>query len=636
MFNQDSLQQLKQLKKEIHDSIERVEGVVRGSQGRFGFVRLEDKRDIFLPPPEMLKVFPGDRVRIAIHPQTDGKLSAEIENLVESPLDTFIGRYVVRGKGHFVEPEIRFFNRLLFIPPSERKKAQPGDYIQCRVKRHPIRDGKSLVDIRERIGAADEPGIEAALAMCKFGLASEWHEQDLEGMVEDPYRDQRRNLTSIPFVTIDSPESRDLDDALFAECTNNGWRLLVAIADPCAVIAPGSPLEQAALARNSSVYLPGRMLPMLPESLTQERCSLLPEQERPAIVCDIEMDSQGEIRQFNFYQAQVRSNAKLSYAEVAAHLRGDHALSHPALDPFKQVLDTLLSRRRDKHLVMEERPDYRLVLNEAGKIETVRKVERNDAHRLVEECMLVTNRCAAEFLRDDQALFMAHRGVREDRVETVKALLAEHAPDLQALPFTELKAYIELQHRLAERRCERPLRSIISRMLERGEWRIDARPHHGLGFSCYTNCTSPLRKSMDFTVQRCLHAKLSGQSLPALSQDWAEQQQALSQRNRQAAYETEQMLKCQYLQPRQSEHFGARIVQIAGGGFTVRLDETGIEGFVDVRGIEGKLSFDPVNLRLYNDSTNFQLDQDLTVTVDKIDFDRHRIYFKLAPAEAGN
>ncbi len=630
MLNQDSLQQLKQLKKEIHDSVERVEGLVRGSQGRFGFVRLEDKRDIFLPPPEMQKVFPGDRVRIAIQTQKDGKLAGEIEKLLESPLQTFVGRYVTRGKAHFVEPDILFFNRLLFISPSERKKARPGDIIECRVKRHPIRDGKSLVEIIDNIGAADQPGIEAALAIKKFDLASEWSPADMDGLVEDQYSSQRQDLTHVPFVTIDSPESRDLDDALFAECTNSGWRLMVAIADPCALIAPGSALENAAMARNSSVYMPGRVLPMLPEVITQERCSLLPDAVRPAIVCDIETDSQGEISRFEFLQATVKSTAKLNYAEVAAHLRGDQQLDHPALNPLKQVLDTLLSRRREKHLVMDDRPDFRLILNEQGKIDHIRKIERNDAHRLVEECMLITNRCAAEYLRDDKALFMAHRGVREDRVENVQKLLSEYASELSELPFTELKAYIELQHKLAAKTCERPLRSIVSRMLERAEWSLEARPHHGLGFSCYTNCTSPLRKSMDFMVQRCLHAKLSEQSAPALDQSWVEEQQALLQRNRQASYQTEQMLKCQYMEGHKDEKFAAHIVQVAGGGFTVRLDDIGIEGFVDVRGIEGKLSFDPVTLRLYNDDKNFQLDQELTVTLDTIDSGRHRLFFKLA------
>lgn len=629
MLNLDSLQQLKQLKKEIHDSVERVEGVVRGSQGRFGFVRLEDKRDIFLPPPEMQKVFPGDRVRIAIVEQKDGKQAGEIEKLLESPLDTFIGRYVVRGKAHFVEPDILYFNRLLFIPPSERNKAQPGDYIQCRVKRHPIRDGKSLVDIIDTIGSADSPGIEAALTLRKFGLPSEWQESDLEGLVEDQYAAERKDLTHIPFVTIDSPESRDLDDALYAECTNSGWRLMVAIADPSALIAPDSPLERAALARNSSVYMPGKVIPMLPEAISQEHCSLLAGETRPAMVCDIETDSQGEISRFEFLTATVRSAAKLNYAEVAAHLRGDQQLEHVALNPLKQVLDTLLSRRREKHLVMDDRPDYRLILNDSGKIELIRKVERNDAHRLVEECMLVTNRCAAEFLREQPALFMTHRGVREDRVENIKTLLAEFAPALKDLPFTELKAFIELQQQLAQTQSDRPLRSIISRMLERGEWSVEAKPHHGLGFSCYTNCTSPLRKSMDFMVQRCLHAKLSGQPLPAIDSSWTEQQQEVLQRNRQAVHQVEQMLKCQYLSARSGENFAARIVQVAGGGFTVRLDETGIEGFVDVRSIEGKLSFDPVSLRLSNDKQLFQLDQDVQVTVDKIDDGRHRIFFKL-------
>lgn len=630
MLDKDALSQLRQLKKEIHHSKERVEGVVRGSQKRFGFVRLDDGRDIFLPPDEMQKVLPGDRVRVSVVSAGDGKTSGEIEKLVDSPLTTFTGQYTTRGQGHFVDPDLPRFGKLLFLPPGERGKAKPGDLLLCRLTRHPIRDGRAQAQILKNLGAPEQPGIEAEYTVAKLGLPTGWTAEELASPTEDSAAAQREDLRNIPFVTIDSAETRDLDDALYAEVTPEGWRVMVAVADPTAFIPEGSPLDRTAMARGSTVYMPGRIIPMLPEELSNDRCSLVAAADRTALVCDMQINADGSLGSYRFRQAVIHSQAKLSYGEVAAHLTGNSALPYASLELLYQACRAMLDHRRRHHLVLGDQVDYRLILNERGKVENIVRIERNEAHKLVEECMIAANRCAADWLGDIPALFMTHSGIREDRIDNVRALLGVELPDAAEADFTTLPGYIDLIRALETSDSEAPLQSIVSRMLERGLLSAEVLPHHGLGFERYTTCTSPLRKYSDFLVHRYLRARLEGRSLaPPSPETLAALQQSLA-RARQAGNEVEQWLKCQYLQDKKDRVFDAHIVHVNGGGFTVRLDDTGIQGFVDVRSIPGKLSFDPNFLRLSNDSVCYQLDTAVHVKVDAIDEQRRSINFVLA------
>ena len=638
MLDKNALTQLKQLKKDIHDSTERVDGTVRGTRGRFGFVKGDDQQDVFLPPEQMQKVLPGDRIRVVVNTDKDGKRSGEVEKLLDSPTKHFTGRYVVRGQGHFVEPDLPQFTRLLFIPPKERKKAQPGDLLRCAISRHPIRDGRAQARIEQNLGPETQQGIEADYIIAKYQLAVDWPDNIADHIVADRFSEHRRDMREVPFVTIDAAETRDVDDALYIEENDAGWRLFVAIADPDTHIEPDSELDSAALKRATTTYLPGKVSPMLPEALSNERCSLLAEADRPALVCEIQVDKSGLITEYRFELGLVRSHAKLRYRDVLAHLEGRTHLPHPELKPLGDCAEALLKRRREHHVVMQDQPDFKYILDDQGKIENIFKIERNRAHQLVEECMIAANRCAADWLRGDKALFVAHQGLRQDRHDNVQALLKHCLPDWQAPDFATLEGYIALMQQAKSFEGDTPLSSILSRMHQRGELSTEASPHHGMGFSVYTTFTSPLRKYTDLLVHRSLRAKLLGQALPEWPQSLLEQLQEQNLVSRQASREMERWLQCQYLekqlQGNSDTSFKGHILHVNGGGFTVRLEDTGIEGFVDVRSLKGKHRFDANLLSLSNDQHCYCLDQAVEVKVESIDAWNRDIRFQLVDSKA--
>ncbi|GAA4091235.1 VacB/RNase II family 3'-5' exoribonuclease [Zhongshania borealis] len=629
MLDKNALQQLRQLKTHIIDTKDQGEGEVRGSQRRFGFVRLDDKRDVFLAPDDMQRVFPGDRVKITVHTDDKGKFKAELEKLIDSPLDCFTGRYVVRGQGHFVEPDLPRFNKLLFIPPSQRKKCAEGDLLYCQVAQHPFKDGKSQVKVLENIGSPDQPGIEGKYTQRKFKLPRDWPAS--AGITEDVYLNDREDLRELPFVTIDAAETRDLDDALWAQSNDKGWLLKVAVADPGAVIAPGSPIDLAAKLRASSVYLPGFNQPMMPNSVSQGACSLLANEDRPAIVCTMQISTDGAISDVQFSEALIHSQGKLSYNDVHADIHGEMDLALPSLKDLYTASQALNKYRREHHIVMPEQADFHFQLNEQRKIEAIVKVERNDAHRLVEECMLAANRSAAEWLGDDPALFVSHAGLREDRLDNVRKVMAKELPELGDCDISTLAGYKALIKACDTSSSSLPLRSTFARMLQPGTISAEAAPHFGLGLERYTTFTSPLRKYSDLIVQRCIRAKLRGETIQRPDEDTATALQDAIRNGRQASNQMEQWLQYQYLATNTSDTvYPARIAHVNGGGFTVELEDLGINGFVEARTIPEKLSFDADTLRLYNDHNSYQLEQKVNVKVSELDDFQRKLMFILA------
>ena len=644
MLNNDALSQLKQLKQQIEDNKEYAEGTVKGTQRKFGFLVTDDKREIYLPPEEMQKVFPGDRIKIQVFtdPPKKGdkgkqaaKVRGEILKLLDSPVGDFAGRYVVRGKGHFVETDLPNISRWLFVPPNARNNAKDGDYVYCRMTRHPFRDGKPQAQVLALIGPQKQAGIEADYILAKFQLAPAWPEQWREQLASPEAR-ERSDLTAIPFVTIDAASTQDMDDALFAEQSEQGWRLQIAIADPESVIAPGSELDRLARQRATSVYLPGRAVAMLPEGLANELCSLLPEQERPALVCSLDINPQGEITGSRFEEATIRSRAKLSYQQVAAFIdNGSDEACQPyaeALTTLQQVANALLENRRRENLVIPNRQDFRLVLNENRKLERIEPLSKTSAHQLVEECMIAANRSAAEFM-GDRGLFVEHPGFRAERLPDVKKL-AEEQLALTGIDFNTPQGYLQLMKAIDDEALEFPLRAVLSRLLERSRFTTEAKPHQGMGMARYTTITSPIRKYSDLIGHRIIKAKLRGQPQPDCTEQQLAELQAQLDRARQAGYQMEQWLKCQYMEPLVGQRFSGEITQINSNGFTVRLNEHLIEGFVETRLLKEKYSFDPMRLRLKSKEQSFELGQSVEVTVTEVDVKQRRIRYGLDEAAA--
>ncbi|MFE8070255.1 VacB/RNase II family 3'-5' exoribonuclease [Marinobacteraceae bacterium S3BR75-40.1] len=644
MLNSDALSQLKQLKKDIKSHKDLHKGTVKLVSNRFGFVTLDDGRDIYLPQEQAERVFPGDRIEINLVKGADGKSFAEVERLLDSALKTFVGRYQVRGKGHFAVPDLPTMGRWLFLPPKQRGEAKTGDLIRCRVTRHPFKSGNAQAEVVSVIGSPEEPGIERTYTLAKHELADEWpqavldevgacSESDIEKLGEG-----RRDLRERPLVTIDAPSTQDMDDAVYAEPADNGWRVTVAIADPTALLPVDGPTEQSARERVSAGYFPGQSRPMLPEALSQQLASLQPQKPRLALVCEFDVHKDGSLGNYELYEALIESRAKLSYEAVAPFLEGQVDAEMKAQP--EAVLNSLhhlgeasrhLRQWRQEHaLVNADRPDYRLRLDENLKVRAIDKVWPTPAHKLIEECMVAANRCAADFLiqRNEPALFIVHRGIRAEKHDNIRTLLDDHGAELNEHDPTTPAGFARIVR--SEASPEVPVRSIIMRQLERAELAPTAAPHHGMGLEAYTTFTSPLRKYTDFYVHRLIKHALEDKPYPKLDEQQLVQLQQGQVQLRMAVNEVEQWLKRQFAPQLADQDLEAQIVHILPAGFQVRLAETGIEGFVSTKDMPEKYSFDPVTLRLSSKSQTFQLDQEVTVRFDTVDQERQQIRFVLA------
>jgi len=655
MLNADALSQLRQLKSDIEEHKVVYPGTVKATNGRFGFVALDDGRDVFLPPEEMQKVLPGDRVNITEQDGDKGKTQGVVDELLQSRLDTFVGRYIIRGKGHFVAPETPGINRWIFIPPKERQNAEPDDYIYCQIHRHPIKDGKGQARILKVIGKAGDAGIERALTLATFDLPDTWPEavlaqtEALDESVIENHRSEREDRTDQPYVTIDSPGTQDMDDALFAEPNPTGWTLSIAIADPTALIDPGSPAEEEAFRRATAIYFPGEPLPMLPDSLSTRLCSLMSQVDRLALVCDLQVNNDGSLGDYSFHRAVIRSQGKLSYELVSNLIEGrvdDDIKALPddvtnSLDQLHQAATALRKWRAEHALLSGDRPEFRLRLDENRRVRQIEPTVQNEAHRLVEECMVAANRCAADFLgKQSRGLFIQHPGLRSDRIENIKALLEGFAPQCSSLDIDQAEGFRELMKKTEGLDAEVPVKTIISRQLARAELSLKPGAHQGMGLSAYTTFTSPLRKYTDFHVHRLIKSALWDTPMKDLDDSRLEILQRAQLQARQAANSLESWLRSDFARTLGEGHLTGTISRTTPAGFFVRLDCNGLEGFVSCKTLDGKFSFDPVTLRLVHNKNGriFQLEQPVTVSFAGVDDERKQILFNLvdAPEEADN
>jgi ribonuclease R len=633
MLDRSTLNQLRGLKDQLEAEKERAEGVLRGTDSRYGFLRTDDGREIFVPPDEMLKGLPGDRVTVVVRPGKDKRPVAEIEALVESPLQEFMGRCRVKGGAVFVEPDLPDIKRWLFLPPQQRAGATEGDYLRCALHKHPIRDGKPQARVLERIGSADDPGIENRYTMAKYGLTPDWPDEAsraVDAVLEsrDPLADtNREDFSDLAFVSIDAARTQDIDDALYAEVTSDGWLLYVAIADPTAYIDATSPLRESVAERASSVYFHGAIVPMLPEAMAQQRCALAENELRAALVCRIAVSEDGEVGDFRFYEAKIRSRAKLSYYGVDRYVSGqdESLICHSTpLEALYQVSRALRARREARELVMEERQEYRWILDSRGHIETIEPCEKLQSQRLVEECMVAANRCAAAFLAEARASgpFVVHDGFRRDRKADREKFLQHYVDNHEQIDPDTLAGYRELVLRLVGSEHELPLRSMLNRLLTRA--RLSKKPglHMGMALPLYTNCTSPLRRYLDFLVHLQIKAVLHGETPQICQQPELDVLSQRLQKLRGVSQEAERWLGLEYLQRLAKASPGpwpGRVSHINNNGCAVRLDANGLEGFVNLRtpahNPRERFSFDKLTASMNSKERRLRVDTPVLVTL---------------------
>ena len=633
MLNQDSLAQLKGLKTQMEAEKEYADALVKGTQARYGFAVLDDGREIFIPPDEMLKAFPDDRVRICIRPTKDNKTIADIEKLLDSPLGDFTGRCVRKGRAMFVEPDLAQLRRWLFIPPHARNGVKEGDYVRCAILRHPIRDGKPQAKILTVIGDENTPGIENLYSMAKHHLSADWSstcKKELEQKLAEckPLEtERRRDLTDLEFVSIDAAKTQDIDDALYAEISDDCRNLFVAIADPTAYIGTECTLHQDVAARGTSVYFHGDVLPMLPEELSQDTCALSEGLDRPALVCKIAINDSGEVGDFEFIESTIRSRAKLSYYAVDRYLNGqyDELMSHSTpLEALYQVYRALRSNRENHELVMDQRREFRWILNDDKQIEAIEPFEKMLSQKLVEECMIAANRCGARFLAQHKASgpFVVHPGFRANRLEEIRKFLDMHTPELADADPADLAGYRKIMRCISDPEQALPLRPMVNRLLTRATLDTRPGPHMGLNLEYYTNCTSPLRKYVDFLVHLQIKSILHGNEANLVSDDTLQRLSARIATARSATQEAERWLAGNYLSRLATDEelrLKAHIAHVSSSGFNVRLEDNGLEGFVDLRQDPEKFSYDKWTASLTSTTRRFQVEQLVELTFKGID-----------------
>ena len=646
MLNHDSLAQLKGLKTQMEAEKEWAEAVVKGTQARDGFAVLDDGREIFIPPDEMLKAFPNDRVRICIRPAPDNKTIADIERLIDSPLGDFTGRCVRKGKAIFVQPDLPQLRRWLFIPPHARNGVKEGDLIRCAVLRHPIKDGKPQAKVLEIIGDESTPGLENLYSIARHRLATDWNsdsQKQLQQRLADfkPLEtDRRRDLTDLEFVTIDAAKTQDIDDALYADISSDGWTLYVAIADPTAYIPADSPLIDEVARRGTSVYFHGDVLPMLPEVLSQDTCALSEGVDRPALVCKIAVSDSGEVGDFEFIEATVRSRAKLSYYAVDRYLTGqaDDLMSHATpLEALYQVYRALRAHRETNELVMEDRREYRWILSEQKTIEAIEPYEKLLSQKLVEECMVATNRCAARLLAEHDASgpFVSHPGFRQDRLDEARKFLGMHAPELADVDLGSREGYRDVIKGLSSSQGTLPLRAMVNRLLTRATLTTKSAAHMGMSLPAYTNCTSPLRRYLDFLVHLQIKSILHKQPAKLVTPETLDALAAKIATARAATDQAERWLAGRFLAEQAGEAgktFKGYVAHINSSGFNVKLADSGLGGFIDLRKDPEKFSYDKWTASLTSTSRRFQLEQLVELTFTGLDEDNnYQAEFQLVP-----
>ncbi len=640
MFDKNTLAQLTELKTAIVASKEYGQGTVVGSNGRFGFVKLSDGRDAFLNPEKMQSVLPGDSVKVLITENDKGKLEATVETLLEPAFKRFIGEYKIKGNNHFVLPDAKNFSRWLFVPPQFRNKSKEGDTVLCELMRHPFHEeGKAAAKVVANIGKGSEPYFEHKFIIAKYGLYRYWPKEATEQANECRQRvnnlDGREDFTHIPFITIDSASTRDMDDAVYAEATEQGWKLSVAIADPSSFISPSSPIARGARDYGQTVYMPGEVLPMLPEHLATDAFSLLENEVKPALICQASILKSGEIADFTFTKGNIKSRAKCNYPAVAAFLQDgtpftDDDAINKTVTTLGEFAKTRLGYRQEHNLVHEDQPDFDLQLNNKGKISHIIRRERSVSHKLIEEAMLVINLCAGEFLANAKAgIHTRHDGLRQDRLGEIKSLLKEEltAPD-DAIPDNlETAEGYKTLIKLLRSHPKSHLISPLKRMSATSHLSVEAKPHSNQGYAHYATVSSPLRRYADLSNHWSIAQLLDGKTAQSASDRAVERLNETLDNGRKAVREIEQWLKSQYINELKGQTEQGHIRVITQQGFGVKLDDTGLEGFVQIpKGISK--TFDAKRLTLKVGETTYQLDTPIEITIIEGQPDKRRVRFE--------
>lgn len=638
----------------VTEKLELIKGVVQGHSDGFGFLVPDDESgDLFLSPKEMHKVLHGDRVIVRVSGiDRRGRRECKIVEVLERANTSLVGRVYTEHGICFVIPEDKRINQEILIPKEGAMQARSGQIVVVNIIQQPNSRAQPIGHIVEILGDYAAPGMEIEIALRKFDLPHQFPPEIEKASAKFPKRVLKKELViredirHLPLVTIDSETARDFDDAVYCQQEGKDFRLFVAIADVSHYVSEQDALDKEAFNRGNSVYFPRRVIPMLPEVLSNGLCSLNPQVDRLCVVCEMHWTAKGELVEYRFYPAVMHSHARLTYnlvATILAQPRGSVAKKHAQLLPHLRLLNKLfkvLQRSRKKRGAIDfETIETEMVFNDQGKIEQIRPVQRNDAHRLIEECMLAANVCASDFLQRHQqpALYRIHEGPTEEKLLALRDFLKEFGLQLRGGSEPHAKDYARTLTRIKDRSDAQLLQTVMLRSLSQAMYSPDNIGHFGLAYETYTHFTSPIRRYPDLLVHRAIKATLAGKHYSP--GDWHELGKHCSMTERradEATREVESWLKCFYMQDKIGDSFDGVISGVTGFGLFVALDDIYVEGLVHISELPSDyFHHDPVKhmLRGERSGKSFRLGDRLQVKLVRVDLETRKIDFVLVDTQ---
>ena len=661
-----------------------VLGRVSGHRDGYGFLIPDDgSEDVFLPEKEMQKALHGDRVQIRMA-GTDrrGRPEGSIVEVVERANTHIIGRLLNENGAWVIVPEDKRIGRDVLLGGS-LGKAKSGQIVSVELIEQPSRYVQPVGKIIEVLGDIDDPGMEIEIAVRKFGVphifsdAASKLAAKLPSEVRSADLKDRVDLRDIPLVTIDGEDARDFDDAVYCEPVklgkSKGFRLIVAIADVSHYVKPNDALDADALERSTSVYFPRRVIPMLPEKLSNGLCSLNPDVDRLTLVCDAVISDDGEIKAYQFYPAVIHSAARLTYTEVAeilANSNGSEAAKRsevvPHLHNLNAVYHVLLEARQSRSAIDFETTETYIVCNSVGKIEKIIPRTRNDAHKIIEECMLAANVCAADLLTRNKhpGTYRIHAGPTKEKLNQLRTFLKQVGLNLSGGDTPAASDYADLINKIKGRPDAPLLQTMLLRSMQQAVYSPDNIGHFGLAYEAYAHFTSPIRRYPDLLTHRAIKAILQGKryepkgidarALNTTLSNSARKQQvkdkadgkrkpeadltiwdalgvhcsANERRADEASRDVEAWLKCYFIRDKLGEQFTGTISGVTTFGIFVQLDSLFIEGLVHVTELGADyFQYDEARHELRGERTGkrYQLTDRVTVQVSRVDLDARKI-----------
>ena len=637
----------------LTEKIHAIAGTVQGHPDGFGFLVPDDKtkypEDLFLGPREMAQVMHGDRAMVRMAGlDRKGRPEGKIVEVLERSTKSLVGR-VVHGQGvTIVAAEDKRINQDILIPYHLDMGAKPGQVVMVELTAQPSSGAHPMGKVVQILGNYADSGMEIEIALRKHKLPHEFSSaairqaESIPKLVQAADYKGRIDLRELPLITIDGETARDFDDAVYAEPQGKDWRLVVAIADVSFYVKPDDTLDKEAFERGNSVYFPRRVIPMLPEALSNGLCSLNPDVERLCMVCDMQIDAAGIVQKYQFYPSVMRSKARMTYTKVADMLenpQGETAQEYARIMPYVQNLYALfklmLNQREKRGAIEFESTETMMMFDDNGKIEKIVPVQRNDAHKLIEECMLAANVCAADFLKTNEhaALYRIHEGPTPEKLEALRTFMAEVGFGVTGGDKPHAKDYGKLMNLIKTRPDAQLLQTVLLRSMQQAVYSPDNVGHFGLAYEAYAHFTSPIRRYPDLLIHRAIKAVVNGEKYKA--KDWDALGVHCSMTERRADDATRDVtnwLKCFYMQDKIGEVYEGTVAGVTSFGVFVALDGVYVEGLLHVTELGNDyFNYDKAHHEMVGERTGarFRLGDRLTIKVARVDLETSKIDFTL-------